>query len=463
MPNYLQGTTSIFTTFGLSKMEDILVGTSALKFTKIVISDKQVTLDETITLNSINVTYSFDVTDVKNNTSSRLVTVSAEIPESVQNMDIKIIGLVCTDNTNTDYLFAYANTNIKKPARGNRNKYKLTLILDFNLNIINFNSENLLFGIPEIQYATMQNYIDETAILNTDIIALEHANLNNTINIGYNKPQTYFNKEQNIKENINAFFETVDFANTYNIINKNGILTNITDAFYNITNNTYSAYKLINLAKYESNITESNYNIYRNNNYIPFNRTINTFNLNNSSYINVNNELFKGYNDNINIINKTLLIQFTLAGTVYGSSEYNTDGVILEKISDNFTIFSLQKQSSQITLSLDYNSGSGYASTNLDRFDLSNLSKNIHTLAISLDIANNPNIIMYLDGNLLEITQSFEGEYISQYYENALLTNFSKFLIPYTNNGNFIRKILCFDRILTSQEVLALSTLPEQY
>ena len=128
MPNYLQGTTSIFTTFGLSKMEDILVGTSALKFTKIVISDKQVTLDETITLDNINVTYSFDITNVKNNIGSRLVTVSAEIPESVQNMDIKIIGLVCTDNTNTDYLFAYANVSIKKPARGNRNKYKLTLI-----------------------------------------------------------------------------------------------------------------------------------------------------------------------------------------------------------------------------------------------------------------------------------------------------------------------------------------------
>lgn len=470
MPNYIQGTTSLFTSYGLSKMDDILIGNSALQFTRIVVSDREIDLNEENTIDDINITYSFEVTDVRNNLGNRTVSVIAEIPESVQNMDIRTIGLVCTDsNTNTDYLFAFAQVFIKKPASYGRNKYILILNLDFNLGIVNFNYENLLLGATEVQYASVQNFMDESAIINTDIIALEHANLTNTLDIGFNKPQVYYNIEQNNKELINAFYESIDFANTGKIVNSFGNTTNITDAFYNIVNSSYNNYKLTNLANYSSNIFKNDLTTYNNGNYITTNFAKNAFDFTNTSYISVTNDLFKSYQDTVNVINKTLLIQFTLAGTVYGNN-YNTDGVIIQKMStDNSefegSIFSLQKQNNQLTVDVNYANGYCSATTELTRFELSNLSIGLHTLTLSCDTSdvNNPNIIMYIDGKGIELEQSYAGEYLWDYTGNYTLLNYSEGIIPYTNFGNFIRKIVCFDRILSAQEIQALSILPKQY
>lgn len=453
MSNYLASSSGILTNYGLEKINEILVGKNNVDFAnaRIFISDKQVVLDETSTINNISYSYTFPIYKVKNDVSNKYITLSAIIPPEITNFSIRSMGIICEEN-NIQYLFAYSSVALNKPSRKDI-YYTLELTISYDLSIVNFNIDNLAFNTSEIDYATVSDYESIQKAYNTCVTSLEHAHFENALITGYNKPQKVYFDEQILNKHINCFENVIDYVNLFNIVNQQ-VSTNITDAFYNIKDFNYSKYLMLNLADYSAKIEDKATIKENNNNYTKSINSQYVIDYANTSYIKVNNKLMTSRNDNIGLINKTMLIKLLVDGT-----GVETDGVILQKVGTGETtagdIFTLQKQSNQIIIKVYFNSGYIECTTQLTKQEFSLLTQEEHNLIITCDTTKeNSNMIsMYINGEKISTFCTVQGNLDNEPSGSFVLTNYDILHKKYTTNNNYIDKICCFNRILTDDEI----------
>ena len=468
MSNYLANINAIFTSYGLSKIDDIILGADIPNFTKLIIGDVPIELNENITLENFPYTYAFPVLEVKNNGMQKTVTISAEIPNETGKINIESIGLICTEN-NKDYLFAYAKQTLYKPSKLEIS-YALDITLDFNLSIINFNSDNLNFNASGIFYSSVADFINARAAFNTAIIALEKSHIKNAITTGYNRPQVQYVENNKLYNNVIDLHNILETSLTYDIINASGTETHITDIYYNRKDYDFNSYKIMNLSNFSSQITSNNLIKLIDGSYSKTNYTVNGYDFNQTAYIQFFNGLLKSEKSTVTPINRTILIQLQLGNPTI---PLGTDGVIIQQIGESKIIigeedyadtFIIQRYKGLLTLDISYNSGRAYCEINLTPNQWADLVDGLHNLVFYCDISDieNPILNVYLDGIKLNTTNVLtEGIFNKSNTLGSVLLNYSLYVTPYTNNGNYINKIACFDRILTDEEIYQISILPK--
>lgn len=475
MSNYIKNTNAIFTTYGLNIMKSIIneEKISDLANGKIFLSSTPTILDETKELSDFSYSYTFPITSVENNTITKTLKIQAVVPNDANNLDVRTIGLTHIDN-NKEYLFAYASVSMNKPA-SSKDNYTLSIDINFNLGVVNFDWNNLSFDTSKIAYATMEDFITRVACVNTDIVSLEHAHTKNTEIIGKNQAQVVYKKCQGIKGDTDNFFNVINYINTEYLLKNTAIQKNITDAFYNTVSTPYSSYRLINVANINSTIEQKNISTFNKGRYYRNNLIYNKINYDSTAYIDVNNKIMTSNTDTLNIINSTIMIQCTL-GKDYGYMN------ILSKQDNNDSIFSIQLQElypqlstennstlspSQLVISCSYNNGTLIANTNLEMYQIAKLTKSLHTYILYCTIESVtgtdnliPRLHLFIDNEEIELEQSTNGEYVNNITSNnTTLYNYTIDNGLYTTYDTYIRKIIGIDRILTTNEIYQLSLL----
>lgn len=455
MSEYIGGTSGILTTYGIEKLNEIIAETNNFTFSKIFISDKTHPLNENSTINDITYNYIFPIDNIKNDIGNKVISFTALIPPEITNYDIRTIGIICTEN-NENNLFAYSSVALNKPSKTEL-FYTLEISINYSVGIIPFNYNNFHFNTSKVNYANITTYFSVLGSYNTTVISLEKNHLSNAKITGYNKAQEEYKNELNLYSITNNFQNINNYSNINTIINQSGLETNIIDAFYNDQSTIYSSYKLLDLADFTYLIQNKNNIKYTNNSYNIETKSTYFADYNNSSYIDINNDLMKSTKNNISCINKTLLIQLTL-----DESGTSTDGIILQKINkenNDKNIFIIKKIANQINIKVFFDSGYIEGTTQLTQLEFKNLTSGLHNIVITCDASNRINemLTLYIDGIKIAIDTYSTGTYNSDYTGDFILTNYDIIERKYTNNGNYINKILCFDRILSDDEISAIS------
>jgi len=410
---------TIFTDYAIKKINrNVIQDYEDFYFTKVKVSNKLGVFEPSRTSIENDI---YTIVIDKSIFSTGVYTLYCTIPAEVENINIKEIGVYETI-LEKDYLFSISKISEYKP--GNL-PYDLIITLDINFSTIDIYPLYPSLSVTSADYASTTDLSMTNLTLTNMTIDLERLVVNNSINIGYNTAQVFYQRQQEIDYMLNNFIACSTFSKISSYIG----IDNISDYFSDTLVQDNLFYKIKNLK-------------------------------NSSQTISITNNLLTSEQDNIYFSNpdgSSLFIQANL-GNLEESS-------ILNKISSNVDdiLFNFEILKGYLTFTI-YGTEGGYYTLKYDIQSQEITIKDNEYNNFYIIFNNNfssPEIKLYINGTL-STTENY-------YYDFTELPSYGiislkNYTYDISNNVLYnpnlkIKNIINFNKILTNNEIFVLNSL----